>query len=123
MQLFIIDGKDFTPYIDADAYAVDRKDEYEEWQDGNWISHRIISRTRVSGSFQIGFSHEEDRDSFLEALAAARKQGGYYLAAVYVNNVDEIVAADIYMEITNITKRDVVNNRMWSVFSVKIEER
>ena len=67
----VVNNVDLTPYVVDGTYKVDSSDTYESWQDGNMREHRIVVRSKVSGSFQIGCRGEMTLSAFLENWNAA----------------------------------------------------
>ena len=54
-QLLVVNGMDMTPYLNRKNYKINSTKEYESWQDGNFIEHRVYVRSRVEGSFELAF--------------------------------------------------------------------
>lgn len=106
MELFCIDGKDFTTRITVPTYAVNRTDVFEEWVDANHITHRDRTRGRIEGTFTLLFSDKKDFFDFIDTVNRCKDPGGCYIAPVslYVNN-ENIVEHDlqvfIEMELAN----------------------
>ncbi|MBQ9027406.1 MAG: hypothetical protein IJ110_01435 [Lachnospiraceae bacterium] len=123
MVLFKIGLTDITPYMDTQNYVMNEADVYTEWTDGNGKRHRDAYRTQVSGSFRLGFKTAAAFQSFNSLLDANRQLGGYYPVTAYVNNTGETNDYDVYLTITNTTKRDELNGRVWYQSSVTVEER
>lgn len=121
---FKIGTTDLTPWVDVQSYAVNREDVYEEWEDANWILHRVIARTRYSGSFQLGFSRADEFAAFTALLEAQRDPSGYYAVTAYINNTGETVAFIAFLDVLNEEdKWDRVNGRQWLVVTVTLTER
>lgn len=114
----VIDNVDWTPYIDVRTYAINQKAEVKEWQDGNGRYHQDFIRGRISGSFKIGFKDAATMADWENAVAI----GGYHHATVYVNNLSSTVETDVFIETTAQTTRDEVNGRIWTAYTVNLEE-
>ena len=48
--LFKIDSTDLTEWEDKEQHSVNQEEVYASWTDGNYIEHREVVRTRISGS-------------------------------------------------------------------------
>lgn len=116
-------SENLTKYINVNEYAINQHDIFETWTDGNFILHRDITRQRISGSFQIGFTSAIKFNWFCELLEKAKQDEGYYNLKVYVNNLDDNVTISAYMDFDVTRIRDILNNRSWNVFTINIEER
>lgn len=121
---FKIDSTDLTSYVDIQSYAVNREDVFEEWDDGNWITHREIARTRYVGTFRLGFSSSTAFSSFMTLIGTAKKAGGYYSVTAYINNLGTTAAFDAYLDMVNEEDRwDPINSRQWQVTTVQLTGR
>lgn len=120
---FKIDTTDITPAIDVQSYAVNREDIFEEWEDGNWITHRVIARTRYAGAFQVGFSKAADFADFTALLAAKKTSGGYFPVTAYINNTGATETFNAFLDVANEDdKWDSVNSRQWQVTTVTVTQ-
>lgn len=95
----MIGGEDFSEFINQKTYNIQRKDVFGSWEDGNWITHRNVVRTQVSGSFTMTFSREEDHDAFIDAVAAAKTAGGYCEIDVFVDTDKTFDTINAFLEI------------------------
>lgn len=121
---FKIGTTDLTPWVDIQSYAVNREDVYEEWDDGNWVTHRKIARTRYAGSFQLGFAKTTEFAAFTALLTSQRDAGGYYSVTAYINNLGTTATFDAYLDMVNEEDRwDPVNSRQWQVTTVQLTGR
>lgn len=106
-DLFKINSTDLTQYEDTTKHAVNRTDVFEEWVDGNWALHRVISRTRVSGTVVLDFSRETDFSSFMTLLSTARNANGYYPITVWCSNTNTSETLNAFLDVAGDTKWDV----------------
>ena len=121
---FKIDTTDITAYIDVQSYAVNREDVFEEWEDGNWITHRVIARTRYTGSFQAGFASAADFTAFMTLLNTKKNADGYYPVTAYINNTGTTETFNAFLDVANDDdKWDSVNSRQWQVTTVTVTQR
>ena len=124
LTLLSIGETDLTEYIDIQNYEVNKVPVYEEWVDGNHITHRSLIRKKITGSFKVGFRKSDDVAAFLALLSENIQTGQYYEdALVYTNNDDTLNTADIFLEGTAAISRDLVNNRVWHEYTITVEER
>lgn len=70
MMEFIISGKDYSKYVQDSTYHMDETEEFGVWDSADYVRHKDLERTRVSGSFDMVFVSEnsEDYKEFLEFL-------------------------------------------------------
>lgn len=115
---FIMNGVDWTPYIDVRTYAVNQAAEVKEWQDGNGRYHQDFIRGRLSGSFKIGFKDPALMAQWENAVAI----GSYHAATVYVNNLSGTTETELFIKTTAMTTRDETNGRVWTEYTVNVEE-
>ena len=125
MELFVVDGIDFTEHIKVPSYKVNRTPVYEEWEDGNYLKHREITRTRVSGSFTVLFDDVLDFDQFvltIESLIENSDTGAIPMT-VYINN--KVITAEInaFIKYTPANEKPIYGIEKVSGFEVSIEEQ
>lgn len=121
-ELFRIFDKDFTKYITVPSYAINSQSSYEEWQDGNGVTHRVHIRDRISGSFEMYFDNLDDYYEFLDYVNESRQDEGYNSVSLYVNNYHEVAEADVYIKVEPANFEPKINEQHDTV-SVEIEER
>ena len=120
---FKIDTTDISAHIDVQNYAVNREDVFEEWEDGNWITHRVIARTRYAGSFQVGFAKGSDFTSFMTLLNTKKTANGYYPVTAYINNTGASVTFNAFLDVVNEEdKWDAKHSRQWQVSTVNVTQ-
>ena len=123
MTFFQIGSTDLTSFADIQNYSINKEDVYQEWTDGNWIDHREIARTRISGTVQLGFKTAQSWTAFQTLLAAQKNAAGYFPVTLYVNNTGTTETIDAFLDMTNNSKWDLVNDRFWKVQTVKVTQR
>lgn len=106
-DLFKISSTDLTKWEDTQKHNVNRTDVFEEWTDGNWTTHRVISRTRISGSVVLNFSRESDYANFITLLSTARNADGYYPITVWCSNTNTSETINAFLDIVGETAFDV----------------
>lgn len=121
---FKIGAADLTPWTDVQTYAVNAEDVFEEWEDGNHVTHRQISRVRYAGALQLGFADPEVFSAFTALLQSAKSSGGWYPVTAYISNTGAMASFDAFLDVVNDEdKWDAVNGRQWLVASVTVTQR
>lgn len=123
MMFFKIGSTDLSQYADIQNYNINEADVFQSWTDGNWIDHRDMVRTRITGTVLLGFKTAASWSAFQTLLASQRNAAGYYPVTLYVNNTGTTETIDAFLDMTNATKWDLVNDRFWRVQTVKVTER
>lgn len=98
MALFTVNNVDFTSKINQKKYNIQKKPVYTNWTDGNGIVHRVVTRTRVSGSFPMSFFSVADYDAFKNAVEAVRTNGDYCPITIYANNTKETLNINAFVD-------------------------
>ena len=122
-SLFTINTTDLTAYEDKTKHKVNREDLFEEWVDGNWITHREISRTRVSGSVELTFARETDFSNFMSLLTTARNANGYYPITVWCSNTNTSENINAFLDVSGDTVWDVTAPIKHHTITVAITQR
>lgn len=122
-NLFTIGSTDLTQWEKTETHAVNRTDIYEEWTDGNWITHRVISRTKISGTVQLSFSRESDFSSFMSLMTSERNVNGYYPITVWCGNTNSTETINAFLDISGDTKWDVTSPIKHNTITVAITQR
>lgn len=123
MIFFKIGTTDLTDYADIQNFNINKQDVYQDWTDGNWIAHRDIVRTRIAGSFQLGFKDSADWAAFLTILETEKESAGYYPVTTYVNNTGASETINAFLDIQVAGKWDLVNSRFWQIVTVYLTQR
>ena len=120
---FKISTTDLTPWEDVQTHEVNREDVYETWTDGNWVDHRVVVRTRITGKVSLGFDKAADFAAFQTLLSSARDADGYYPITVYCANTGTLETVNAYLDTSGADKWDLKNSRQWQVVTVEITGR
>jgi hypothetical protein len=102
--LFVLDDseyitrQDYTSNILMSSYNVNSKPIYKEWTDANGTNHRYITRNQIGGSFTMWFDDPDELFTFMKRLKEKTTTAGYATIGVYVNNLDEFVTIDAYVD-------------------------
>lgn len=97
-NLFIVNGVDFSAYISQKTYTMQKEDVFTSWEDGNHITHREVSRQRISGAFTMTFLTGSAFDAFAAALAAV-KTNGYYPVSVWCNTTKNTESINAFVDV------------------------
>jgi len=122
-NLFTIGSTDLTKWEDTTVHTVNRDDVFEEWTDGNYITHRVITRTRISGTVTLSFSRETDFTNFMSLMSTARNINGYYSVTVWCNNTNTSETINAFLDISGDTKWDVTSPIKHNTITVAITGR
>ena len=79
---------DFTNFITAPSYDVNETNVEETWEDASYVTHKIVVRKKIKGSFKLHFTNREDYYLFIDLLGKNETNylKGYTLLQVQVNN-------------------------------------
>lgn len=83
---------DFTKHITAPTYDVNYEDVNEDWVNADYVTQRIVPRTKITGSLEMKFFDKTDYMTFLALIKQNRNVNGkgYIELRVQVNNdIDE----------------------------------
>lgn len=122
-NLFKVGSTDLTPWEKTENHAVNREDIFEEWIDGDWITHRVIARTRVSGTVQLSFGSQADFADFMALMTSARDADGYYPVSVWCSNTNTLESINAFLDIEGETKWDVTAPIKHNTIAVTITQR
>lgn len=122
-NLFKIGSTDLTKYEDAEKHSVNQSDVYTNWTDGNYIEHRVLARTRISGTVYLKFPRVTDYSAFLALLASQRDTDGYYPITVYCSNTGSAEVISAFLDIVGETKWDLTSPMKYHGITLQITER
>lgn len=122
-NLFMISTTDLTPWENTEVHSVNREDIFEEWVDGDWVTHRVIARTRVSGTVELSFARQADFASFMALMSSARDINGFYPVSVWCSNTNTLETINAFLDIAGDTKWDVTAPIKHNTISVTITQR
>jgi len=106
-NLFKISTTDLTQWEDTEQHKVNRDDVFTTWTDGNWVEHREIVRTRISGTVVLGFKREADFTAFITLLSTAQNANGYYPITVWCSNTNTSETINAFLDVSGDTVWDV----------------
>ena len=121
--LFKIGSTDLTKYEDAEKHDVNRSDVYETWTDGNWIEHRVIARTKITGKVVLKFERLSDFQTVTSLLSSQRNADGYYSISVFCSNTGTLETINAFLDYAGETKWDVTVPLKWQSLTINITGR
>lgn len=119
----VVGNTNITNHIIRDSYKINAYDQYESWIDGNGLEHRLIVRTKVSGSFEIVCCDETITLSDFLALWNSAVNNGVVTIGMTILNTNVFDALNAYYEITNKEHIKKGDGRIIDILSIKIQER
>ena len=122
-NLFTINTTDLTSYEDMEKHSVNRTDVFDTWTDGNWIEHRNLSRTRISGTVVLKFKSPTEYSTFLGLLTSERTSDGYYPVTVYCSNTGTSETINAFLDVVSETKWDVTVPLKHHTVTLQITQR
>lgn len=123
MEQFKMGGTDYTSKIKMGTYKVNSQPVYEEWTDGNYLTHRVVTRRRLSGSFTMLFDDPVEYYEFLYKVQDLTGIEGYTTASLYVNNLHTIQDANVYISLEPINLVPYFGAKSHDGFTISINER
>lgn len=120
--MLYIEGHDFSNCIVADTYQVNEVDVYTDFLDGDYRTHRYVTRSRVSGTLTLHPRTSDDADAFKTIVNAKVGKNPYYEITLDVNNTGKtrmITAMISY--VTNHKRQGSADS--FNEFVLTIEER
>ena len=123
-SLVTIGTTDITPYINWETYKMVSESMYESWKDGNFVEHRIYTRTRLSGSFDVWLCgmNGMDTDAFITLWNSAVNNNTITLG-VYDQTSNSMKAIQAFFVITPSKHKEMVNGSYFDVFHIEVTER
>lgn len=119
-DLFKISTTDLTKWEDTEQHKVNREDVFTTWTDGNWVDHREIVRTRISGTVVLGFKRETEFAAFMTLLTTARNANGYYPVTVWCSNTNTSETINAFLDLEGDTVWDVTAPIKYHKITVQI---
>lgn len=124
-MIFKVGTTDFTNNVVIGSYEVNKVPVYDEWEDASGTIHRIKTRDRISGSFEIFFRTLTDYATFLTAVTNNTSSSNLSVkVSLAINNANTTVTdVYVYMDYAPVRDVDGTRNDYFKVISVTIEER
>lgn len=123
MELFILDGIDYTNHITVPSYNVQSEPIYDEWEDATYTKHKDLKRWQVKGSFTIYFDDTNEFNAFLASLINLRGTDNYIPAVFYDNRTMSQKDSKFEISISLANDRPYYGVKKHSGYNVTIEEQ
>ena len=123
-MLVTVNNVDITEYINPKTYEMNAVKTYESWLDGNYKEHRIYTRTRIEGSFEVALYGQSDMltQDFLDLWNGA-VDNDIVTMLVYVQSTNKMEAIEAFFEFVGKSHREMINGNYCDVLTIKITER
>lgn len=125
MHSIVIGSTDISEYIVAGTYRMDAEAQYESWQDGNFVEHRIIVTEKISGSFDVVCSNQDGSITladFIDIIQDA-DNNGIITCSVYVTNKGASEAINAFYDIKNKSHTLKADGTFVDVLTIELKER
>lgn len=123
-MLASVNGIDITEYINPKNYKMNAERMYKSWEDGNLREHRIYTRSKIEGSFEVGLYGQNNMltQNFLDLWDGA-VDNEVVTMLVFVQNTNKMEAIEAYFAFDGKLHREMINGNYCDVLTVKITER
>ena len=116
-----IGWEDFTDCIKLPTYDVNSEDVTEDWEDADYKTHRIVTRKKVTGKFEMIFPTMKRYNDFMYYIEQSKQLNGdgiaYVDLQVFVNNMLDIkagIGTDVMQRINYTGKFFIkIDNNAW----------
>ena len=125
MNTLVVMGQtNITPWIVPDSYEMKAESMYESWLDGNFVEHRVYTRTHMVGSFSVWMAESRgmDADDFISVLNAAT-ENNVTAMAVYDAISNSMKAINAYLKVEPTEHKDIAGGKFYDVFKIEVTER
>lgn len=123
--MFIVCGnRDITDLVIVDSYRMDAEDLYVSFLDGNFVEHRNITRSKITGEFKVALSGKNNMSlsQFMEIWEEATTYG-YTQLTVYVTNRGRSEVIYAYCNLENEQHTKLSDGSFLDVLKITVEER
>lgn len=123
-MLVIVNGTDITPYINDSTYKIEAKTVSKEWEDGNFVTHKIVVREKISGKFRVALYGKDGMGlkEFLELWDSAVKNYVVTLS-VFVQNKNKSELIEAFYDIKPVSHHEADSGVAVDVLEISLEER
>ena len=123
-MLFELNDADYTRKIRQGTYMVNSIEQFTEWTDANYKTHRHVFRSQISGSFTMYFGNQAAFEEFLNDLAAAKIADGVYRIGLFANNINQWKGGmEAYINFTPAREQKVIGEAWFPELKVTVKER
>ena len=123
-MLAVVNGTDITKFINKKSYKVNAEKNFETWKDGNYLEHRIYTRPKVKGSFEVVLYGQDQTftEDFLSLWNGA-VDNDVVTISVFVQNHNKMEAIEAYFDITGTSHKDMINGNYCDKLTINIKEK
>lgn len=115
---------DYTSNITVPDYQINKKPEYVEYTDCNYVVHRDIARAaKISGTFTLYFDDVADIQAFFTNVENHTLTDGSVHCKIYVMNLMQLKDAYLYLEYTPSNTLPYMGTKSHDGFQVTVTER
>lgn len=122
-MVFKIGDNDYSAKVLMDTYEVNKIPIYTSWEDANGTTHRDVYRQKIQGQFDMEIAKLTEYQAFISDVAANMTRDNYLPVTLAVNNTNEVVAANIFLEYSPVQTRLNNYTKSYLSFTVTVEER
>lgn len=123
MELFILNGIDYTKNILMSTYKVQSVPVTKTWEDVLYCKHNDLLRWRIEGTFTIYFDDKDEFDSFMTNLINARGEDNYTEATLYDNYNRNQAESRFMFQISLENDLPYYGNKKHGGYEIKVEEQ
>lgn len=121
-SLFCIGENDYTKYITVPSYKVNRSPVSIEWEDCNYVKHKVIKRWKVAGTFSLYFDDIESYKSFINDVNENTSGTDDINLTVYLNDCFEIYHGKFFLQMDLQNDMPFLGCHSHDTLSITIEE-
>ena len=98
LNLFVLNGVDYTSNILNETYDVHKNDVSEEWTDADYVDHKETVRTRIEGTFTMRFRSLVQYEAFVQKIAESKASDQTFPCVIWANNTLDSNEADLFIK-------------------------
>ena len=115
---------DYTSNITVPSFTINKKPEYVEYEDCNYVTHREIARAaKISGSFTLYFQTYADIQAFFLNVENNTLSDGSVHCKIWVMNLMTVKDAYLYLEYAPANTLPYFGAKDYDGFQVTVTER
>lgn len=120
----IIRNTDITEHISESSYIMNSVEKITEWEDGNDVTHQLVTSEKVSGSFSVALYGKNGMDAtaFIQLVNSAKRANGAVYLLVYISNKAISKYIEARLTIASTMHRKLDNGNYLDVFNVEVQE-
>lgn len=122
MELFILNGVDYTNHITVPSYNVQREPVTKTWEDATYHMHTDLIRWRLKGSFTIYFDSVSELDEFIDTLNGLRGPDNYIEATLYDNDERKQIQSKFIFKIGLPNNKPYYGRKKHDGYNIQVEE-